>query len=189
MFRSFSDWFFLCAWLILRVVAGALALSVVGTPAHAAAGNVVMQYGGGTYPVASSSCADVMSGVTNEYHTVISCSSDPVVVGTLLNFPGGDGNYVEAIDATPSGGATPPAGGSSEPSYSTWQEAAAAQDVKISTLKTQFETLQTTIGSNGVDPATLEASTLIFAAALLAAVSIYGLRAVWSLFREPGGHD
>jgi hypothetical protein len=58
-----------------------------------AAGTVLSSAGGSPAVIASNSCADVMAGVTQLHaaagvpqYVVASCTSDPVVVGTRLDF-------------------------------------------------------------------------------------------------------
>jgi len=89
----------------------AFVLSLLSFQSFAAAGSVVTNWGN-TYTASSSACADVLAGVDDPL--MLSCTSDPVIVGTKLHWATYGDETVTSITATPSA-AVPPSGGSSTP--------------------------------------------------------------------------
>lgn len=116
----------------------------------------------------------------------VTCGAEQLVVGTTLQQGVGDSGTSGTVDYI---GVAYVSGGSGSPSYATWQEAAAAQGAAIAGLDTKFSALQTVIGSNGVDPETIAASSTIFAGFLLAAVTVWAAKRLYALFHTSEGGD
>jgi len=150
----------------------------------------VVTFQGGSYGVASNSCADVIVGWGIYGRVAFGCSSDPVVVGTAISYGPTSGvtlsnvgiQLVQSITATAKETVAPT-------SPEGLQAQITALKASDSVRGLQFSTLQTTIGSNGIDPETITASSSLFLAFLLAGVTVYGIKRVLGLFREPGGHE
>jgi len=132
--------------------------------------------------VSSSLLSAVGSAYRYETWSAVSCSQTPLQLGAYVYIKGSNsGNQNYLISSI--------VGDSGSPAALSWQDAIAAQNTTIAQLQTQFSTLQTTIGSNGTNPDTLAASSVMFGAFLAAACAVYGVKRIYNLFRTHHGED